>query len=67
MPASSRTPALPLSVQLILMADPKTPASIRARTSQFIVEHANKSLEQEDVLVRLAALERAAEESKKTR
>jgi hypothetical protein len=31
------------------------------------VEHANKSLEQEDVLVRLAALERAAEESKKTR
>src|ERR1039457_1803624 len=55
------------SVQLILMADPKTPASIRARTSQFIVEHANKSLAQEDVLVRLAALERAAEESKKTR
>jgi transposase-like protein len=42
------------AVQLKLMADPSTPASVRARTSQYMLEHSRKSLEQEDVLVRLA-------------
>ena len=48
-----------------LMADPTTPASVRARTAQCVLECANKSLDLEDMEVRLAALERAAEESKK--
>ena len=39
------------------MADPATPASIRARTAQCIVECANKSLELEDIELRLARLE----------
>jgi hypothetical protein len=47
-----------------LMADPTTPASVRARTAQCVLECANKSLDLEDMEVRLAALERAAEESK---
>jgi hypothetical protein len=55
------------SVQLKLMADPNTPASVRARTSQFLLEYASTSLEQEDVLVRLAALERAEEDRKNKR
>jgi hypothetical protein len=40
-----------------LMADPATPASIRARTAQCVVECANNSLEVEDFEVRLARLE----------
>jgi hypothetical protein len=45
------------SVLSKLMADPATPASIRARVSQCILEHANKSLELEDLEVRLQRLE----------
>jgi hypothetical protein len=40
-----------------LMADPATPASVRARTAQCILESANRSLELEDLEVRLARLE----------
>jgi hypothetical protein len=36
-----------LSVQLMLMADAKTSASIRARVSQYILESGNKSLDQD--------------------
>jgi hypothetical protein len=50
-----------------LMADPTTPASVRARTAQCILENANKSLDLEDMEVRLAALERASEESRNPR
>lgn len=45
------------SVLLKLMADGTTPASVRARVSQCILEHANKSLELEDLEVRLQRLE----------
>ena len=48
------------SVLFKLMADPTTPASVRARTAQCILECANKSVELEDMEVRLAALEAAA-------
>jgi hypothetical protein len=48
------------SVLFKLMADPATPPSVRARTAQCILECANKSLELEDMEVRLAALEAAA-------
>jgi hypothetical protein len=45
------------SVLLKLMADPTTPASVRARASQSILELAHKSLEQDDLEVRLSRLE----------
>lgn len=45
------------SVLFKLMADPATPPSIRARTAQCILECANRSLELEDIAVRLARLE----------
>jgi hypothetical protein len=45
------------SVLLKLMADSTTPASVRARASQCILEHANKSLELEDLEQRLQRLE----------
>src|ERR1035441_5317043 len=45
------------SVLFKLMADPATPPSIRARTAQCILECANKSLELEDMEMRIARLE----------
>jgi hypothetical protein len=36
-----------LSVQLMLMADAKTPASVRARVSQYILENGNRSLDED--------------------
>src|ERR1700674_1280424 len=41
------------SVLLKLMADGTTPASVRVRASQCILDHAHKSLEMEDLEVRL--------------
>ena len=41
------------SVLLKLMADPATPASVRARTTQCILECANKSLALEDMSARI--------------
>jgi len=48
------------SVLLRLMADATTPASVRARAAQCILERSAKSLEEEDVELRVAALEAAA-------
>ena len=39
-----------VSVALKLMADPATPASVRAHIALGLVDRANQSLEQEDVL-----------------
>ena len=36
-----------VSVQLMLMADAKTPASVRARVSQYILENGNRSLDED--------------------
>jgi hypothetical protein len=52
------------SVLLKLMADPSTPASVRARAAQCILERSAKALELEDFEARLLALERAAEASR---
>jgi transposase-like protein len=52
------------SIVLKLMVDSNVPASVRLRASEFIVTHAAKALEIEDVEVRVAELERAAEASK---
>ena len=52
------------SVMLKLMADPATPASVRARTAQCILEQANESLDREDILVRIRRLEETARNKK---
>ncbi len=55
------------SVAYKLMADDKTPAAVRARLSFGLLDRANRSLEQEDVLVRVATLERDMQEQKDKR
>jgi hypothetical protein len=55
------------SVALMMMADPKTPPTVRAHLSLGLLDRANKSVEMDDVLVRLAAIERSQEEMKNKR
>ena len=50
-----------------LLVDTNTPASVKARVSAAMMALALKGVETEDILVRVEELERAAEESKKTR
>jgi hypothetical protein len=59
--------AVPLAVQTMikLIADPATPASVRARAADSVVNHANKAIEIEDVEARVTALEEAAGEQGK--
>jgi hypothetical protein len=45
------------AVLLKLMADPATPASVRARACLGILEHSNRALEVEDLELRLRRLE----------
>lgn len=47
------------AVLLRLMADPATPASVRARVALGLLEQANKSMLAEDLEVRLVAIEQA--------
>jgi hypothetical protein len=44
--------------------DPVTPPSTKVRAADSILNHTIKAIEDEDILARLSALERAAEESK---
>jgi len=47
------------SLGLKLVADAATPASVKAHLILGLLDRGNKSVEQEDMLVRLAALERS--------
>jgi hypothetical protein len=49
------------------MADPATPASVRARTALAILECANQSLELEDIEGRIARLEESEERERPDR
>jgi hypothetical protein len=49
------------------MIDPATPASVRVRASECVMNHANKGIELEDIEARLAALERTTEVSRDRR
>jgi len=49
---------------LKMMIDPATPASVRVRAAEAIFHHAARAIEIEDIEVRVAELERAAEPSK---
>jgi transposase-like protein len=53
-----------VSVALKLVGDAATPASVKAHLCLGLLDRANKSLETEDLLVRVTALEQAAESSK---
>src|SRR5260370_25687301 len=53
-----------VSALVRVMMDPSTPASARVRAADCILARGNQGLENEDLNVRLAALERAAELAK---
>jgi transposase-like protein len=52
---------------LKLMVDQNVPAACRLRAAECVMNHANKSIELEDIEVRLSELEQAAEISKSGR
>jgi transposase-like protein len=56
-----------VSTLLKIMVDQNTPASTRVRAADSVLDHASKAIEIEDVEVRVAALEQAAELSKQGR
>jgi hypothetical protein len=47
---------------LKMMIDPSTPASVRVRAAECVMNHATKAIEIEDIEARVAALEAAAGE-----
>jgi len=49
------------------MIEPSTPASVRVRAAECVLNHAMKAIEIEDIEARLSELERAAEASKPDR
>ena len=49
------------------MIEPSTPASVRVRAAECVLNHAMKAIEIEDIEARVAELERAAEASKPDR
>jgi len=46
------------------MIDPNTPASVRVRAAECVLNHAAKTIEMEDIEARLSELERAAQISR---
>jgi hypothetical protein len=56
-----------VSTLLKLMVDTNTPPSVRVRAADSVLDHAKQAIETEDVDVRVAALEHAAELSKQVR
>src|SRR5579862_924776 len=57
--------AAPAAVATLLkmMLDPNTPASTKVRAADSVLDHSAKAIEIEDIEVRVAELERAAEAS----
>jgi len=53
-----------VSALLKVLVDPSTPASARVRAADCVLARGNQGIENEDLDVRLAALERAAELAK---
>ena len=50
-----------VSTLLKVMIDPNTPASVKVRACDSVLDHAAKSIEIEDIEARVAELERAAQ------
>jgi len=55
------------TVVLKLMTDPNVPAAVKLRAAECVFDRAMKGIELEDIEVRVAELERAAEPSKSGR
>ena len=55
------------TVVLKLMTDPNVPAAVKLRAAECVFDRAMKGIELEDIEVRVAELERAAETSKSGR
>jgi len=53
-----------VSVLIKVMADPASPPSTRVRAADSVLDHAAKAIEIEDIEIRVADLERAAQISK---
>ena len=49
------------------MIDPATPASVRVRAAECVMNQATKAIEIEDIEARVAALERDAQATEQTR
>jgi hypothetical protein len=56
-----------VSTLLKIMVDQSSPPSVRVRAADSVLDHAKQAIEIEDVEVRVAALEQAAELSKQGR
>src|SRR5262249_36153252 len=56
-----------VTTMLKLMYDATVPASVRIRASECVLNHANKTIEIEDIEVRVAALEAAQKTGPKTK
>ena len=56
-----------VSTLLKVMIDPSTPASTKVRAADSVLDHSAKSIEIEDIEVRVAELERAAEAAERQR
>jgi hypothetical protein len=56
-----------VSTLLKIMVDTNAPASTRVRAADSVLDHAKQAIEIEDIEVRVAALEQAAELSKQER
>ena len=56
-----------VSTLLKVMIDPNSPASTRVRAADSILDHAAKAIEIEDIEVRVAELEAAAQRSASNR
>jgi hypothetical protein len=52
-----------VSILLKVMVDPNTPASVKVRAADSVMNHSVKNIELEDVEARLSDLERAAEQA----
>jgi hypothetical protein len=55
-----------VSTLLKIMVDTNAPPSVRVRAADSVLDHAKQAIEIEDVEVRVAALEQAAELSKRS-
>jgi hypothetical protein len=56
-----------VSTLLKVMVDPSTPASTKVRAADSVLDHSAKSIEIEDIEVRVAELERGAEAADRQR
>jgi len=56
-----------VSTLLNVMVDPSTPASTKVRAADSVLDHSAKSIEIEDIEVRVAELERGAEAAERQR